>query len=114
MSEHGSAERHIVPVSTYIAIFLALMALTGLTVWAAGQDFGPLNTAVALAIAVTKATLVVLFFMHVKYSMPLVKLAVVAAISWLAIMFVIILADYGSRGWLDPAAKSQPFQIEDR
>ena len=85
---------HVVPVSTYLAVFATLMVLTLITVWAAGQDFGVFNTAVALAIAVTKATLVILFFMHVKYSARLTKLVVAASLLWLAIMLGVTLSDY--------------------
>jgi cytochrome c oxidase subunit 4 len=109
----SSSHSHIVPVRVYLGVFLALMALTAVTVWAAGQDFGPLNTVVALAIAVTKATLVVLFFMHVKYGSPLVKLAVVGAIVWLGFMLLITMSDYATRGWLGTPG-SATFQIEDR
>ena len=114
-SEHGShGGGHVVPVSTYLAVFGALVGLTILTVWAAGQDFGAMNTAVALGIAVTKASLVVLFFMHVKYGTPLVKLYVIAAIVWLGIMMVITMSDYASRGWLSPRPRTAPYQLEDR
>ena len=110
MSDHQS---HVVPVRVYVGVFLALMVLTAVTVWAAGQDFGPLNTVVALTIAVTKATLVVLFFMHVKYGSPLVKLAVIGAIVWLAFMLLITMSDYASRGWLGSGGE-QTFQLDDR
>ena len=110
MSGQGT---HVVPIRVYLGVFLALMALTAVTVWAAGQDFGPLNTLVALTIAVTKATLVVLFFMHVKYGSPLVKLAVVSAVVWLGLLLVITMSDYASRGWLGSGGTST-FQIEDR
>ena len=66
------------------------------TVWAARHDFGALNTPVAMGIAVAKALLVILFFMHVKYSSRLVQLVVVCAFVWLAIMIVGILHDYYS------------------
>ena len=62
---HGGDEPHVVSVGLYLAVFAALLVLTGITVWAGRQDFGPFNTVVALGIAVVKATLVVLFFMHV-------------------------------------------------
>lgn len=114
MSEQRPHGSHVVPVSTYLAVFAALIGLTLLTVWAAGQDFGALNTAVALGIAVTKGALVVLFFMHVKYGTPLVKLYVVAAIVWLGILILIVMSDYGSRGWLAPQPKAAPYQLEDR
>ncbi|HET8646202.1 MAG TPA: cytochrome C oxidase subunit IV family protein [Vicinamibacteria bacterium] len=89
-------EVHVVSTSIYLAIFAALMVLTAITVWAARQDFGPFNTVVALGIAVVKATLVVLFFMHVKYSSGLTKLVVASAFVWLAIMIVGTLHDYYS------------------
>ena len=73
---------------------------TGLTVIAAFQDFpGPLNAVVALTIAVVKATLVVLYFMHVRYSSRLVWLIVTAGLFWLAIMFALTLSDYSTRDW---------------
>jgi cytochrome c oxidase subunit 4 len=87
---------HVVSVRVYLAVFTALMALTALTVWASRHDFGLWNSPVALAIAVAKATLVVLFFMHVKYSSGLTKLVVAAAFVWLAIMIVGTLHDYYS------------------
>ena len=94
---------HIVQPRIYIAIFLALMVGTALTVLAAFYDFpGPLNAVVALTIAVVKATLVVLYFMHVRYSGRLVWLVIVAALLWLVIMFAITFSDYGTRGWQPP------------
>ena len=87
---------HVVSTRVYLAVFTALLVLTALTVWAARHDFGLLNSPIALAIAVTKATLVVLFFMHVKYSSGLTKLVVAAAFVWLAIMVVGTLHDYYS------------------
>jgi cytochrome c oxidase subunit 4 len=94
---------HIVQPRIYIGIFLSLMVGTALTVLAAFYDFpGPLNAVVALTIAVIKATLVVLFFMHVRYSGRLVWLVIVAALLWLAIMFAITFSDYWTRTWLPP------------
>jgi cytochrome c oxidase subunit 4 len=79
------------------------MAGTALTVLAAFYDFpGPLNAVVALTIAVIKATLVVLFFMHVRYSGRLIWLVIVAGLLWLAIMFAITFSDYWTRTWLPP------------
>ena len=103
---HG-AHPHIVPVSTYLLVFGALMVLTGITVFVATIDFGELNTVVAVGIAITKATLVVLFFMHVKYSPVLTKLLVVASFAWLALMILGTLHDYYSpnlAGKLHPAS----------
>lgn len=77
------------------------MVGTLLTVLAAFQDFpGPLNAVVALTIATIKATFVVLYFMHVRYSGRLVWLVIFSALFWLAIMFAITFSDYASRGWL--------------
>ena len=92
---------HIVPVRIYLTIFAALLVGTGLTVAAAFLDFPwQLNTIVALTIAVAKATLVVLYFMHVRYSPRLVWLIVAAALFWMAILFSLTFSDYFTRGWL--------------
>lgn len=85
---------HVVPVLTYLVVFTALLLLTFVTVWVAQHDFGAFNTPVALGIAVLKATLVILFFMHVKYSPRLTWLVVAAAFVWLALMLGGILVDY--------------------
>jgi cytochrome c oxidase subunit 4 len=90
---------HIVPKSTYYAIFAALMIGTALTVWIAFQDLGALNTPVALGIAIVKATLVILYFMHVKYSPRLTKLVVVSSVFWLLILLVMTMGDYATRSW---------------
>jgi cytochrome c oxidase subunit IV len=91
---HSEPKHHVVPVGVYLAVFAALMVLTLVTVWVAEHNFGALNTPVALGIAITKATLVVLFFMHVKYSPKLIWLVVVSAFLWLAILLGITLSDY--------------------
>ena len=92
---------HIVPVRIYLTIFVALLFGTGLTVAAAFVDFPwQFNTIVALTIAVAKATLVVLYFMHVRYSSRLVWLIVAAALFWMGIMFSLTFSDYFTRGWL--------------
>ncbi len=92
---------HIVHPRVYIAIFLALMLGTGLTVLAAFRDFpGPLNAIVALTIAVIKATLVVLYFMHVRYSPRLIWLVIAAALFWMALLFALTISDYSTRSWL--------------
>ena len=90
---------HIVPKRTYYAIFAALMVLTFVTVGISSIDLGPLNTVAALVIAGIKATLVVLFFMHVKYGSRLTKLAVIGGLYWLAILLGLTLSDYLTRGW---------------
>ena len=93
------SEQHIVPKSTYYLIFTALMVGTGLTVAAAFVDMGALNNVVAMTIAVTKATLVVLFFMHVKYSPKLTWLVVISSVFWLLLLLFMTLGDYLTRGW---------------
>ncbi len=90
---------HVSPKSTYVGIFSALMVLTGVTIGAAFVNLGPFNFPVALAIAITKATLVVLFFMHVKYSSKLTKLVVGTGFFFLLVLFSLTLTDYLSRGW---------------
>ena len=91
---------HIVPVRIYVTIFMVLLVGTALTVWAAFQDFpGPLNNIVALTIAVTKATFVVLYFMHVRYSTRLIWVILAAAFFWMAILFALIFSDYWTRDW---------------
>jgi len=92
---------HIVSLKIYLSIFLALLAGTALTVWAGLHDFpGQLNVVIALTIAVIKATLVVLYFMHVRYSSRLIWVVFTSALFWLAILFALTLSDYWTRGWL--------------
>ncbi|MBM3789891.1 MAG: oxidase [Acidobacteria bacterium] len=93
---------HIVSVRTYIVIFLALLALTFVTTEIAFVDLGPLNIVVALVIALCKAALVVLFFMHVRWSRPIVWLNVLAGLMWLVILLGLILTDFLSRDWIAP------------
>jgi cytochrome c oxidase subunit IV len=90
----------ITPVSTYVAIFAALAVLTMVTVWVARHDYGAMNTPIALGIAVLKASLVVLYFMGVRYNTPLTKVVVVAGFFWLMIMFGLTMGDYLSRTML--------------
>ena len=91
---------HILPKRVYYTIFGILMLCTYLTVQIAFFDLGRMNTVAALTIAVLKATLVVLFFMHVKYSTHLTWVVVLGSIFWLGIMFVLTMADYLTRAWL--------------
>ena len=90
---------HIVPKRTYYIIFGILMLCTYITVQVAFFDLGAFNIVAALAIAVLKATLVVLFFMHVKYSTRLTWAVVVGSIFWLGILLVLTMGDYLTRGW---------------
>ena len=92
---------HIVPVRIYLMIFFVLLVGTALTVAAAFADFPwRLNTIVALTIATVKATFVVLYFMHVRYSARLVWVIVIAALFWMGILFAFTLSDYFTRNWL--------------
>jgi cytochrome c oxidase subunit 4 len=85
----------------YLIIFLALMVGTLVTVIAAFYDFPrQLNTIVALTIASLKATLVVLYFMHVRYSSRLIWVIVASALFWLALLFAFTFSDYLTRDWL--------------
>ena len=92
---------HIVSRKIYFAVFAALMVMTGITYAVALINFGneAINTIVALAVAVTKAVLVILFFMHVRYSSRLTWVVVVGGFFWLGIMIVLTLSDYMSRRW---------------
>ena len=96
MTDH----HHGPTIGIYLAVFASLMFFTGLTVWVAFQDLGPLNDLVAIGIACTKATIVILFFMHVKYASRLSWLLAGAGILFLLILFAFLMADYASRGWL--------------
>ena len=88
----------IIAVRVYVLVFVALIALTAITTAVAFVDLGATwNTSVALAIAIIKALLVILFFMHVFHSRPLTWVFVGAGFFWLAILFVLTLADYATR-----------------
>ena len=94
-SEHTSSS-----LTTYVVIWLALLAGTALTSFAARIDLGPFNAAVALTIATTKALLVALFFMHLRgASERLLKLVVISTIFFLFILLALSMADYGTRVW---------------
>jgi cytochrome c oxidase subunit IV len=94
MSEHVTHKR------TYFAIWATLLALTYLTVAVSRMDLGRLNTIAALTIAVSKALLVVLFFMHIRYSTRLTRLVVVGGFLWLALLIGLTMADIVSRAWI--------------
>jgi len=98
-------QEHIVSPKIYYGIFIALTVLTVVTWSAAKIDLGRMNAVVALTIAVIKATLVVLYFMHVRYSSRLTWVFVGAGFFWLAIMVALTLSDYMTRGWLTIAAQ---------
>ena len=89
----------VVPRNVYFLIFGVLIVLTGITVAVAFVNLGTLNVFVALTIAIVKALLVILFFMHVRYSSRLTKLFVSAGIFWFLILIAFTVSDYATRGW---------------
>ncbi|HEY1498031.1 MAG TPA: cytochrome C oxidase subunit IV family protein [Acidobacteriaceae bacterium] len=98
-SEPTHHEEHIVSPKVYLLIGTALLILTGTTAAVSYIDLGAFNAVVALAIACTKMTLVVLFFMHVKYSSGLTKLTVAAGFLTFCVMIMMTMTDYVSRAW---------------
>ena len=84
----------------YLVVFLGLLALTALTYLVSCIDLSRWNLVIALAIAVSKAVLVCLFFMHAFYSSRLTRIIIVSGLFWLAIMIVLSLGDYLTRGWV--------------
>jgi cytochrome c oxidase subunit IV len=102
MSAHSSASASSTssPLKGYVAVWIALLIGTGLTVYAATLDLAPYNAAVALAIATIKATLVVLFFMHVWHAGDkLIKLVIIAALFFLLLLLGLTMTDYVTRLW---------------
>jgi cytochrome c oxidase subunit IV len=104
-----SSGPHIVPVKVYVAVWVSLLLLTGLTTGVAYIDLGVFNTVAALVIAVAKMMLVVLFFMHMKYTPGIPRIVIVAALFWLGLMMSITLADEKTRDW---TPKAQPWAAE--
>src|SRR5215472_3801634 len=107
---------HIVSPKLYLAVFITLLCMTGLTWYASTVDLSitlggrllNFNPLVALLIAFFKASLVVLFFMHVKYSARLTKVVVTAGFFWLLILLSLTMMDYLSRALLTAPAHAQP------
>jgi len=98
MAEHTEQSEHIMSSGFYWLIWAILIGATFLTAWIATIDLGRFNTVVALIIATCKATIVVLFFMHVKYtSEKMTKAVLIAAVFWLLLLLVLSLADYSTR-----------------
>jgi len=91
---------HIVEKKTYYSVFAGLMVLLAATVAIAYIHLGEWNVVAALTIAFIKATLIILYFMHVKYSSRLLWIFVAAGFFWLAILFALTSADYLTRDWL--------------
>jgi cytochrome c oxidase subunit 4 len=95
----GGHDHHIVSPMVYLVILVALLVGTATTIWASYVDLGVWNPIIAIAIACTKATLVVLFFMHVKYSSKLTMLTVACGFFMFLVLIGMTLADYISRAW---------------
>lgn len=95
---------HVVPRTIYVIIGSTLLLCTGITYYAATVDlnriFPGLNVIVALTIATFKATLVVLYFMHARYSPQRTQLVIISGVFWLAILLGLTLSDYLTRSWL--------------
>jgi cytochrome c oxidase subunit IV len=92
---------HVAPKSMYYAVFAALIVGTALTVAVAFVDLGAMNNVLMLGIAMTKAMLVILFFMHVRWSTRLTWVVVASGFFWLLILFSLTMSDYLSRGWVE-------------
>jgi cytochrome c oxidase subunit 4 len=88
---------HVIPRRIYATILFALLILTGTTYWVATINLGPLNVVIALTIATCKATLVVLFFMHARYSPRRTRVVILAGLFWLVILLGLTLSDYLTR-----------------
>lgn len=98
---------HVHPKTFYVSVFVALLVLTAVTTAAAFVDLGRLNTVVALVIAVCKASLVVLFFMHLKEQTGMTRVVILAALLWLAVLITITMSDVFTRGWSE---RGRPWQ----
>lgn len=97
--QEEQAEHHIVSPKVYVIIFGTLLLFTAITVMAAYVEMGPFNPIVALAIACIKAVLVVLYFMHIRYSSKLMKLTIASGIFMFVVLMSMTLSDYMSRAW---------------
>ena len=102
---------HVLPKKLYFMVFLALVVLTAITTVVAFIDLGPFNTVVALAIAVIKGSLVVLFFMHLKYQTGMTRVVILAALLWLAVLIGITMSDVFTRHWTEKGKAWQQSSI---
>jgi len=102
---------HVVPKKLYILVFTALIVLTGLTTGVAFINLGKWNTVAALVIAVCKASLVVLFFMHLRWSSNLLRIVVASSLLWLAILIGLTISDVFTRDWT-PVPSNWEAQIQ--
>lgn len=104
---------HIVPPRTYFIVFAALMVLMVLTLIVTRLDHGVIADIAALSIAIAKGVLIIMFFMHVKYSSHLTKLFAAAGFVWLVILFAFSLSDYNTRQW-EPTRHNFPIEQADQ
>jgi cytochrome c oxidase subunit 4 len=102
--DDGAVHAHISPWTFLVAIFGALIVLTLLTVAASYVNFGSANTIIAILIATVKASLVALFFMHLRYDKPFLGFIFVAAFGFLGLFLLLTMDDLGTRGRVDDAA----------
>ena len=100
--------QHVVEKKTYFIVFAGLIILTLVTATVATIDLGPMNIVVALVIAMCKATLVMLFFMHLRWSPRLIHIVAVASLLWLGILIALTLSDYQTRHW---TPSPEPWEI---
>lgn len=104
--DHAAAAKthkpHVLPVRVYAMVWGGLLCLTFLTVLVSYKDFGVLNLIIAMLIATAKASLVVLFFMHLKYDEPFNKVIFMGCLAFLSVFFILTLADTMERGKVDP------------
>lgn len=104
--------QHILSVKVYITIFFALLVFTVLTTWVAFIDLGPLNDAVALGIAIVKALLVILYFMHVRYSSKLTWVFIATGFLFLIILFAFTMSDVLTRELIEPLGWTNGISIQ--
>jgi cytochrome c oxidase subunit 4 len=97
--------QHVIQTSVYVGIWAVLMGLTAVTVFASFLELGNFNIVLALVIASIKATLVVLFFMHLYYSSKLTKVTMIAAVFFLFLLLALSMTDYLTRGWATNAIR---------
>ena len=98
--DHADHTHHVVPLSVYFMVYAALLVLLVVTYLVSKIELGPFNIVVAMTIAVIKMVLIVLFFMHIRWSSLMVRYFAGAALFWLGILFVLTLNDYFSRLWM--------------
>lgn len=100
MSIQDHVDEHEPSISAYLGVFVALLALTAITVGVAFLDLGIFNNLVALGIAVVKAMLVIAIFMHLKDSARILWIVAFAGFMWLAVLLALSMSDLVSRGWV--------------